>query len=808
MRSWMIMLSLGILVVSYVPELPSKIQFCAVLLSLLALIVSWRLYNGKVKSLAIFYPLAVSFLVGLVWAILYGYQLVGHQIPGQWEKKDLWVEGYVTGLAKSYQSTGFDGKSQTVTRFDFRLDKPACRESSSNQKHCFNNMNLLRLKWFDKDSIKPGQRWRLLVRLKKPSGLANPGGFDYQSWLITQGYSATGYVRDSSLSKEPANQQAIVDRMRWDAAQAIDKRTANLDNKGLIKALIVGDKRQVTPELWQLFARTGTSHLMVISGLHVGLLAAMGFVIGRYSTLLLNWRWPADSGGAICAIVTSGIYSAAAGFTLPTQRALTMVTIWMLALLMRRQISTTTSITAALCICLIIDPLAAASLSFWLSFGAVLFILFSVTGRKSDPVTHSLRQKVKVLWISQWVVFVGLLPLLAILLGSVSLISPIANLILVPLFSLLIVPITMIGAIALWLGLKSGLDGGELAQGLWTVADWLLGSGINYLYWLDRHLSSATVYLTAQPLPLTLLAMCGAAVLLMPKGMPLKTLGVLLLFPIFFHRPEPIAAGDVRLTVLDVGQGLSILVETQGHRLLYDTGASVGDKFSAVSSSVMPVLRHFGISSIDTVVLSHSDNDHAGGYRELSDKVSVTGVLYGEEIPGLPVMRAPCSYPGKWYWDGVLFEFIYPYNYLFKLDSKPAFYRANLKSNNRSCVLRITAGDTRFLLPGDIEKKIETLLIDRQLAKLPAEVLIAPHHGSSTSSSEAFIRAVKASHVVFSSGYKNQFRHPTEAVENRYQKSGAVLHNTADSGAIIFRMKNGQLQDVIRYKETKRRYWL
>jgi len=735
------------------------------------------------------------FLLGALWAAYCGYQLLAQQLPVHLEGRELWVQGTVVGLPERSQRRGYSGQMQWVQRFDLRLEALAAGPGAA---LAATELRRLRLSWYGAQTLQPGQRWRLLVKLKRPRGLANPGGFNYQRWLISRGYSASGYVRNPDDSVLLASNIATVnvDSLRFAAAAKIEQHTATLAHSGIIKALVLGDKRAIERRHWGLFARTGTTHLMVISGLHVGLLSVLGFYIGRTLSLLLCRRCSAERAGALAAVAIAALYATAAGFSLPTQRALVMITVAMLVLLFRREIAASTALITALLLCLMLDPLAAYSLSFWLSFGAVCAIFIGSSGRRAVVLQGGQARWLRRAGSSQYAVFIGMLPLLALLLGSVSALSPLANMLLLPLFTLLVVPLNMLAALLLGLSLHLADGQGTAAEWLWSLVDSLIGYGLQFLAWLDSFSGWAFIQLPAQPLVVVVLAVTGAVVLLLPRGMGLRAAAALLLLPLFLHRPPPLSPGDLRLTVIDVGQGLSVLLETRQHRLLYDTGPSTGDDFSAAANVVIPLLRHRGIAALDTLVLSHGDNDHAGGLTHLQKMLPITGVLYGETVPGLPVMKRRCSRPHRWRWDGVDFELL-----------SPQAGAIATSANNSSCVLLISTGSVRILLSGDIERRVEQRLLANAAIDVAATVLVAPHHGSNSSSSAAFVAAVAATHVVFSSGYRNQFNHPRPEVLERYRRSGAIIHSTAEHGAVTFEVTGGQISAVAHFRDRYRPYW-
>ncbi len=773
MRIWMLSLSIGIAAVSFLPVLPSFVELSV--LFLLSVVIAF--YCNWARPV-------IGLVLGLCWATSYGQQLLSEQLPDEWQGIDLQVSGVVVGLPVAHYRN-----KQVFHQFDFSPESPLCISGvlSVTEQQCIDGINKLRLKWYRDEPVESGQRWQITVRLKKPMGFANPGGFDYQTWLIARGYSATGYVRNSAENMPLGAVRFSVDRVRSLIANKIDQSGGVLINKNIIKALLIGDKSGIDSAQWELFSRTGISHLMVISGLHVGFLSSLGFVIGRRFAQLAM-RSNADHWGAFLAITLAVIYAAAAGFSLPTQRALIMVFVWMSALIAYRHIAASEALIIALLLCLLIDPLAPFSVSFWLSFCAVAFIFYGSVGRRQK------NQRWQKSLLSQYLVFVGLMPVLASLLGQVSLLSPLANLVLIPIFSLIVVPFNLIAGLMLVINK-------EISFYLWQYLDVLITYCLSYIQWLDAAIDQGALYIRGLPIAVQLLSVLAVGIMLLPRGMPVRWLAVVLMLPLFVYRPAAMAVGDLRLTVIDVGQGLSVLIETQHHNVLLDTGPSYGDSFSAASSAVIPLLRHRGISVLDNLILSHGDNDHIGGYDHLSKDIFIKSIAYGEKLNYILPSSKQCEHGAGWSWDGIQFEFIYPDAE--QLDGS----HKSLSANNQSCVVKVSSGDVQFLLPGDIEAKVERKLIAAMPDDLAANILVAPHHGSATSSTQGFVDTVGAEHVVFSSGYRNQFNHPRSDVVARYRKTAAQLHYTAEAGAITFSVAEGKLQNVTHYRDSMLGYW-
>lgn len=721
------------------------------------------------------YYLTACLIAGFCWGVIGGYQVIDSQLPVDWQQKLLWVEGKVVGLPVTGVNRG-----QPVTRFQLAVSQPLCLTTEA----CNDNITLIRLNWYKDLTIIPGQHWRLQVSLKRPYGMANPGGFNYQSWLIQQGIGGVGRVVAHPKNQLLGVNNWSIDRWRWHVAQLLDRHVADLSNRHLIKALLIGDKRGISRQQWDLFATTGTTHLMVISGLHIGLVSALVFTLTRLLVLLLMPAQAAERWAAGLALGFAAMYALAAGFTLPTQRALIMIFVVMISLFCRRYIAASQAVVVALLLCLIFDPLAPASLSFWLSFGAVICLFYGAVGRY--PAANAVTK----LGSAQCLVFIGLLPVLGILLGQISFWSPLANILLVPVFSLIVVPVNFIAALLFSLDYS-------LAFILWQAVNALLAWALQYLELIANTAVDNTVYIGFRPWPVKILAMLGVALLLLPKGIPVKNWAVLMLLPLIFYQPPKLANGDLRLTILDVGQGLAIVIDTRNYTLVYDVGPKYSEQFNTASAVVIPYLRYHGLQAIDTLVLSHGDNDHIGGWQGFVKQIETKQLFYGEKPTETVIDGRFCSQQQPWQRDQVRFEF---------LQSTKA--QTAVKSNNRSCVLKITAGDISFLLPGDIDASMEMDLVQQYDTQLAANILISPHHGSHSSSSWPFLKTVNPELVVISSGYRNQFGHPHSTIVDRYHALGIDTYITSKTGALTLTIRNNQRLEPELFRQKHRRYWL
>ncbi|KTT30224.1 DNA internalization-related competence protein ComEC/Rec2 [Pseudomonas rhizoryzae] len=721
MRAALLAFALGVLVLRALPALPS--------LPLLAAL-------GAVAAVLIWTRLFVlgAFGLGLAWAVLNGHWALQDRLDPALEQRVLWIEGQVSGLpVVGADSVGFV-LSQPTSRRELKL--PA----------------RLRLNWYGGPRPLAGERWRLAVELRSPAGLSNALGQDREAWLLAQGIGATGSVKDGQRLSAASGFATWRDGIR----QYLHTRDP-VGQGGLLAALVVGDASGITDAQWQLFQDTGTVHLMVISGQHIGLVA-----LGVYAlvvTLVRRGHWPNRLPWRLSAVVltiaTALGYGLLAGFEVPVQRACVMVTLGLLWQLGRQQVRLGDAVLLALVLILAANPLVSLLPGFWLSFGAVLLLLWSFAGRLGRlPWWITLGR-------AQWCMAVGLAPLLLALGLPLSISGPLANAIAVPLMDMAIVPLALVGTLLSLLWSPLGEPALLLAGGLLHVLLWLLA-------WLAQ---LATAWQPAiAPTWALWLAGLGALLALLPAGVPLRGCGVLLMLPALFP-PIPLPApGQARITVLDVGQGLAVLVRTRDHTLLYDAGPRQGS-YDSGARVVLPNLRGAGVQALDVLLLSHADADHAGGAPTVAKGLPPGQVLSGEADRLQPGLGArDCEDGANWRWNEVSFT---------------TWWHASADSNASSCVLRVEAQGERLLLTGDIDERREAELVASGLP-LAAEWLSAPHHGSRSGSSACFIDAVQPRGVLISRGQHNRYGHPHPLVVERYRERGVLAYDTAELGALTW----------------------
>ena len=474
-------------------------------------------------------------------------------------------------------------------------------------------------------------------------------------------------------------------------------------------------------------------------------------------------------------------YVLLAGFAVPAQRTLYMIAVVAAALWLDRLQSSSRVLAAALGVVLVLDPWAVLAAGFWLSFGAVALMLY--VGMVAARDEHWFVRWGRV----QWAITVGLSPLVLLLFQQVSVVSPLANAIAIPVVSLVVTPLALAAA------LVPGPWVAELAHAvlalLMPVLDWL--AGLPGAAWRQHAPAPWTVALAA----------VGVAWALAPRGVPARFAAVLLFLPLFAVRPAGPPEGAVWLTFLDVGQGLAVLARTAGHALLYDAGPAYSVEADAGNRVIVPFLRGEGLDRLDAVVVTHNDADHAGGAISVL-RTLPAGVLWSSLAVEHPVQahapyRLPCRAGERWAWDGIAFETLHP--------DTSSYDDAALKPNSRSCVVRVVAPGGAALLTGDVEERDERAMLAHGAA-LGAAVLLAPHHGSGTSSSPALLAAVRPEHVVVTAGYRNRFGHPKQEILARYLDAGASVWRTDRDGAVTVRIEPDGVR-VERFREARPRYW-
>lgn len=633
--------------------------------------------------------------------------------------------------------------------------------------------------------LRAGQRWRFTVRLRQPHGNANPHGFDYELWLFEQRLRATGYVRDAPVLLLERAAGHPVERLRQSIRDAIERRVADRRTAGVIAALAVGDQGAIASDDWEVFRATGIAHLVSISGLHVTMFAwlaaaLIGAAWRRSERAML--ALPAPAAARWGGVIAAAAYALLAGFGIPAQRTVLMLAAVALLPTLGVRWPWPLVLLAAAALVTLADPWALLQPGFWLSFVAVGLLIAS-GGRDAEAPPPRGRALVRDALRNQAVATLGLAPLTLIFFQQISLVGFAANLVAIPLVTLLITPLALLGV---------------LAAPLWGAAAWLVDQLIAMLGALAA-LPGAVWQAPAAPWPVQLVALVGAALAVLPLPWRLRTIGAVAMVPLVFAVPERPPSGRFELVAVDVGQGTAVLVRTHRHLLVVDAGPQYSRTSDAGARVLMPLLRARGERRIDTMVASHRDVDHVGGMASLLRGVPTDRLLHSLD-PDHPllatgVVHAPCRAGDHWTWDGVRFDVLHP------LADAPA-----TRPNARSCVIRVSAGTASAMLPGDIEREQELALVARHGDALASDVLVAPHHGSRTSSSAPFLEAVRPTLAVVQSGYRNRFGHPAPDVLARYREAGVALRASPGCGAWTWRSGDPPGAGVCQ-RDVARRYW-
>ncbi|MEO5810736.1 MAG: DNA internalization-related competence protein ComEC/Rec2 [Rhodanobacter sp.] len=750
----------GVLAVQWLPLLPAPLPTALALLVPALLLWPRRRWRW-----------VVFVLLGVGWAIWRGTSAMDARLPRTLEGSDFEVVGTLADLP--------DRRPDAV-RFTLNVEQ-ATLAGKPVALH-----GHVTVSWYGAAPLlTPCSRWHLLLRLKRPRGLLNPGGRDSERSALERGVHARGYVREDPRNRQIVGGRWCVDRLRAAIASSVARYVSDPHDAALLQALAVGDTRGLQQHDWEVARANGVSHLIAISGFHVGVAAVFG--VGVVWLLYQLWPrcalWlPRMQAEAAAALLVAGVYSALAGFGLPTVRTLLMIAVVALARCSRRGSRGGHSLALALWLILLVDPLAVLSAGFWLSFVGVGFLMLCLHARG-----HGVRAFLRELTTGQWVMTVSLLPLTLWFFGQASLVGAVSNLLAVPFVSFVIVPCALLGT--LLLGLYP-----PLATPVW----WLAGQLMHAQWALLEHMAlwpGAHWYLPSVHLGALVLAVVGALWLFLPRGIPLRWLGLLLFLPLLLPPLTLPRAGEFQVWVLDVGQGLSVALRTRRHVLVYDTGARYPSGFDLGDAVVVPALHALGINHLDLLMISHADNDHAGGAAAVAAAFP-DAVRYSGEVARMPVPMQPCVAGQAWQWDGVRFDVLNP---------PPG--PVSKKRNDHSCVLLVAGRRGRMLLTGDISSRVEPQVAAAVVPGVPP-VLLVPHHGSKSSSSAAFLTALQPPFAVVSAGWRNRFGHPRPEVLARYANAGVPVLNTAVAGAIPLDFPaDGMAQALPGWRERLPRYW-
>lgn len=764
---------IGICILQFFTFLPSLWQFTAVFLPvfIFCTFFSYKVIPDKWR----FIPKALCFMMlGFLWVFCYAKCLSSWSLPQNLEGNRIAITGYVASLPE------INDKDITFT-FNTETIAGVVQHTK------------LRLSWYDETVIPHfNDKWQLCVKLKRPHSMLNLGGFDFEQYLWSRGIRASGYVfkcQNNHLLAAGEN-SGFISNLRQKLKEAMANSLLGRPLAGMIIALVLGDQSGISKEQWQIFRDTGTSYLMAIAGLHISLFAGLMFLAAQFiwrRITCLVLRIPAQQAAAVMALIGGVVYSVISGFSIPTQRALVMLIAFMLAILLRRNIKPLKTLFLALLIVLLLDPLAVLSVGFWLSFVAVIFI-FYVSGARLCFNYGWFRKY----WKMQWAITLGLMPLTLLFFQQMSFSTLLANIIALPGVCSVVVPLSLLGGllllgfpklgtVILWLAEK-------LMEMIWIWLQWLASfPQFNWYHAIFHWWILAAAFI-------------GILLLLAPRGFPARITGVVWLLPLIFYLPAGPKHQEVWFDLLDVGQGLAAVVRTQNHTLIYDAGPKFGE-MDAGEAILVPFLRASGVGSVDTMVISHGDDDHFGGAFSVVKTLPVKNIITSVPEKFAGVIAAQHCYAGQfWQWDGIKFTFLHPEQ---KTEHK-------ILDNQASCVLRIDDGKNSILLTGDIEKAAEKEMIKSESKNLRATILVVPHHGSATAALPEFVESISPQYALFPVGYLNRFNFPADSVVNLYRDLGAKILTTADSGQITFEFDANNQQDLKPqlYRILHKSYWM
>jgi len=748
------------------------------------------------RSLALIHQRLIYFILactlGFTWALVLASYRLSDALPSEWQQKNITMVGVVASLPE---------QTEHGQRFLFDVEQVLTKEATV-PKHISLNINQPYTaapvpSAIEIPQVQVGERWQWTVRLKRPHGVVNPHGFDFEGWALAENIRAMGTVRLKSgvtrLDKQVLNPRYWVAYVRANIASRISRTLEAKPYAGVIRALVIGEDSQISQKDWDVYLRTGTNHLMSISGLHITMLSGLIFSLvywGWRRVPVLLMRLPAMKAAAIAGMLTAIAYAAMAGFSIPTQRTLYMLMTVTLMLLLNQRIAISRMLAIALCVVVFLDPWAVNAAGFWLSFGAVAVITFATGARIGQ--SHWFLAAVK----AQWAVTLGLLPFLVMMFGQFSLVSPIANAFAIPVISFFVVPLAILGSL---LPIDLALNAAH------TILEFTM-LGLQAL----ANLPLATWQQAAPSAWALVLAVLGVLCLLLPGGVPLRWLGAICMLSLFMGRAESIAHGEAKVTVLDVGQGLSVVIQTARHAMVYDAGTRFSAQSDAGGRIVVPFLRAEGIHQLSGVVLSHDDMDHSGGIASVASHLPIGWLLSSLSVDAVLFQHVPldmipkqsnlqCVAGQHWQWDGVQFDVLYPT--LQRLEDE------FLKDNDKSCVIKMTSSFGSLLLSGDIERSSEGYLLEHASEQLASDILISPHHGSKTSSSKRFIDAVSPNYVMITNGYLNRFGHPKPVIQQRYEDVDATVYRSDYDGAVQIHFQANQPIAPIAWRKHNPKYW-
>jgi len=700
--------------------------------------------------------LVLSLLAGFSVALLHANYLKPKPIPLALHNTTHNIEGRVVGLPKLIRAADY-------SKLQFRF-RPLVNKNNPKID------GLILVNYYGESlGIKSGDIWQLKLKLRRANSYFSPASFDYETWAYEQGIVATAYLKPSKFNRlmKAAHDFSSIDKLRERISELLKTQFTKQENYALIAALVVGDKRHLSKKQWNILRATGTAHLVAISGLHISLLAGFAYylVFHLWSfSARLSSKIAAPKIACVFALLAAAGYAALAGFALPTQRALLMVACYLLFELRAKPLPAVKRLQFAMVVILIFDPFALLSVSFYLSFVAVCSLLL---------ITNTSRMQSKYFRYFSWQFYLVLFitPLSLYFFKSASFVAPLANLVAIPIVSLILVPISLIASLLM-------IFESLISSFLFSLLNPIINILDSFLSYLKNYNPSGS-YLVINHFSLVFLVMSGFALLIYAPLFRIKLLACFFLAPMFFGYGHALKPGQVLVTLFDVGQGLAVLIQTQHRSLLYDTGTMFRSGFNTGTSVIVPYFNYYHIRYLDMIMISHLDKDHVGGLKGIIDSGLLSyGILVSSElIPRYTNSSISCRRGQVWFWDRVKFELLHP-----------KFHQLEKNRNNRSCVLKISAGKYSILITGDIHSSVEQRLVYtyKKTNKLKTTLLVAPHHGSLSSSSWNFLRQTQAEIVLISAGFANRFGFPRAKVLARYSALGIQVFDTIKHGTLKF----------------------
>lgn len=731
----------------------SGIEWLVIIALLFGVFILFKRHKSRSIQLLIF-------VLGFAWMAVFSNHILNHRVDNIYLNKPINVVGTIAGLPKILPQK---------INFVFNVEQPFKAK--------------IKLSWYGEnlEKIKSGSVWQLLIKIKHNNGYQNIGGFDYEKWLFYEQIDATGYVRKSIENKQISAGNLSIDRIRQNTRDSLSF-LKKLEFGGVINALIIGDRSLISKDNWELFKATNTTHLTVISGLHIGLISGLVFLLAQFLWRLCMpcmLRLPAQVFGAYFGLLSAFLYTLIAGFSIPTGRAFIMAAVVFVSLILRRHHNIWQLYGLALILVLLNNPLSIFSAGFWLSFYVVGVIIYSTGQHKNKSYWYRMGYL-------QLLISIATLPLIAWFFASGSVLSPVANLVAIPIFSFIVTPLSLIGALLN----SSGLV--DIAQLVFeAVNQVLIGLGY-FLAYLVQFDFNHWHYAQTSVLDLSIFIL-AILIAISPAGLKLRWLSILILALMLLTPTAKIDKNSVLISVLDVGQGLANIVQTQNHILLFDTGAAYRSGFNMGEAVITPFLRAQQIRHLDKIIISHGDNDHIGGLTSVLSAFNVGEIL--SSVPHKITQKTTLCQAGQsWEWDGVLFEMLNPVK------------NTHFTGNNASCVLKISTHKYSILLTADIERGAERQLIKNFPNKLNSDIMLSPHHGSKTSSGIDFLQTVAPEFIIISSGYQNRFNHPAKKITHRYNANNISFINTNCAGQI--QIKLGDTIYISEYRKNNARYYM